>query len=303
MTWGYVAVAGATVVSGALSAQGAKKSANAQNKGLQKGVDAQLQMFREGQEATAPWRATGERALGALSDIYGVGSYSTQQEQDDLTRYNELQGIISKGKSDKANINNYNSALSEMETLGPQVEAAQAKQQAAGEKDPYASFFGMQDKLRAGFDASPGQEYQLAEAEKAAKRQLSAQGFSGSGAEMKELQRIAQGQASQEWGNYMGQFGDYTDALRSMAGQGQTSAGQTSTQSSALGSNLSSNYRAMGAAAAQQDISTANIYGNVLEQGAKAYGMYKGMDKTQAPVSYQPMAGSPYGLQPGYGYA
>lgn len=272
MSWGIVAAVGTTVVGGALGAKGAKDAQESHQAGVQQGIDAELQMFREGQEATAPWRATGVKALGALEDIYGLDAYSPQI-----------------------------STINKIKSLGAAPFGGGESQ--AQERDPYASFFGMQDRLREGFQESPGQAYQLAEAEKAAKRSLSAKGFSGSGAEMKELQRVAQGQASQEWGNYLGQFGDYTNALRSMAGQGQTSAGQTAAQSAQVGSNIASDYQSMGAAAAQKDISQANIYGNVLQQGAQAYGMYQGMNQPQASTTPQPMAGSPYGMQPGYTYA
>ena len=196
----------------------------------------------------------------------------------------------------KALQSQYDLDIKELEGLEPGVSSMAA----AAEPDPYASFFGMQDRLREGFEASPGQEFQLAEAEKAAKRQLSAGGFSGSGAEMKELQRLAQGQASQEWGSYLGQFGDYTNALRSMAGQGQTSAGQTAAMSSNVGSNIAGSYSDMGRIAAQNEMTQANIAGNVIGQGAQAFGAYQGMNR---PETNTQLAGSPYGLQSGYTYA
>lgn len=267
MSWGLVAVGVGTAVAGYMGSESQKDAAKDIGKSTEQGISAELQMFREGQEATAPWRQAGEAALGGLSSIYGLDpSYYSQDAKD----YREQTG-------------KYDPAL-----LAEGEEPLPAPYEGTGQTDQYAQFEGMQDRLRQGFETSPGQEYQLAEAEKAAKRQLSAGGFSGSGAEMKELQRIAQGQASQEWGNYLGQFGDYTNALRSMAGQGQTSAGQTASQATAVGGDLASQYAAQGAANAQSTINQASTWGNVIGQGAQAFGMYQGQQSQQPTGAYAP---------------
>ena len=251
-----IAGVGGSIIGGALSSKGSKDAAKTSAAASDRASQIQLQMFREGQEATAPWRQTGEGALGALENIYGTSQFTAGED-------------------------------------GMPIEGA----------DAYQNFFSMQDRLREGFKESPGQAYQLGEAEKASKRALNARGFSDSGAEFKELQRISQGQAAQDYGNYLNQFGDYTNSLRSLSGQGQTSAGQTAGQSAQVGSSVGSNIQSAGAAAAQNEIAQANIYGNVLAQGAQAYGMYQGM---QPQTQYQPApqaAGAPYGLSQGYSYA
>ncbi len=263
MPWGFAAAAVATVATGYMSSEAQKDAAKAAGKSSEAGISAELQMFREGQEATAPWRQTGEAGLSQLASIYGLDPSQYTQEAKD-------------------------------------------EQAISGEyipKDAFAQFEQQQQRLREGFETSPGQEYQLAEAEKAAKRQLSAGGFSGSGAEMKELQRIAQGQASQEWGNYQSQFGDYTNALRSLSGTGQTSASQTASQSIGVGQDMASASMAAGQQQAQSQINQANIWGNVAQQGAQLYGMYQGQQQTQQqPNAYGMPSGSttydPYGMRP-----
>ena len=59
----------------AAGAQGdaAIRAAEIQAASADRAGDIQLQMFQEGQEATAPWRETGAQALGGLADIYGLG--------------------------------------------------------------------------------------------------------------------------------------------------------------------------------------------------------------------------------------
>ena len=284
-------------------------------------------MFQEGQQATAPWRETGEQALGALSDIYGLGGYATQgnpqdivRNQNETARFEELQQLTSGGEprrqisggflGEQVNpeYETYLANMEEMQGLEKSI-ATYGEGQAAAPggpaPDPYDAFFSMQDKLREGFKTSPGQEFQLAEANKAAKRSLSAQGFSDSGAEMKELQRLAQGQASNEWSSYLNNFGDYTNSLRSMAGQGQTSAGQTATMSANVGTNLSNTFQTQGAQAAQSQINQGNIVSDTIATGAQLYGMYQGQNSMPPPggdnygLPSSSTAYDPYGINPG----
>ena len=240
MPWGVTAAvvaAGGAVYSSKKQAEAAKKQTQAAEKGQESSEDFQLTMFREGQEATAPWREVGEQALGQLAGEYGLA--------------------------------------------GPE---------------------GFEGAPGAGFQETPGYQFQLAEAEKAAQRQLSAGGLSGSGAEMRELQRIAQGTAAQG-------YGDYLQGLRSMAGLGQTSAGQTATQATGVGANIGAGQYASsmqaGQAAAQGAIGQANVVTSAISQGIGAYGMYQGQQTTApqaAPTAYGLPSGTtaydPYGYRP-----
>ena len=268
MTWGYVAVGVGTAAAGYMGSKASKDAADAQSKAAGSGIDAELQMFREGQDATAPWRDSGTQALGALGDIYGTTGYLSQSQNEHNQARNDLASQIEGLRAEGASAEEISQLEGQLSGMEPDYVASGA--------DPYDSFFSMQDKLRGGFESSPGKAYQLEQAELAARKQLNAQGLSGSGAEMKELMRMAQGQAQQEWGNYVGQFGNYTNALRSMAGQGQTSAGQTASMATGVGQSMNSNYMAQGAAAAQADIQQANVWSNTMGQGAQAFGGYMG---------------------------
>lgn len=242
MSWGMVAVAGATVVGGYLGSEASKDAADKQSDAAQAGVDAELQMFREGQEATAPWRESGEKALGKMEQIYGLD----------------------------------------------------------GDQDPYEVFEAQQKKLREGaresFVESPGYGYQLEQANKAAMRATAAGGMSGSGAEMKELQRIAQGQASSEFNryqtDYLNSFNEYTNSLKSVAGVGQTTATQGAQMGANVASNIAGGYKQMGAAQAQNDINQANVMTGAIQQGVNAYGMYSGYN--QQPQQQQQQSYNPY---------
>ena len=232
-----------------LSSKAAKDAAKSQSKSAQAGIDAELQMFREGQEATAPWREMGEGALGQLGSIYGI-SPVTQVEDPET-------GEMITSQADQVN--------------------------------PYDAFKAQQDRLREGFTESPGYGYQLEQANKAAMRSAAAGGMSGSGAEMKELQRVAQGQAAGEWGNYLNSFNEYTNSLKSIANVGQTTATQGAQMGANVAGSVAGGYKQMGAAQAQNDINQANVMTGAIQQGVNAYGMYKGYNQQpqQQQQSYQ----------------
>lgn len=67
MTWGFVAVAGATVIGGVLSSKAAGSASDAQRDASQSATAAQLQMYNQTRDDQAPWRAAGGTAIGQLS--------------------------------------------------------------------------------------------------------------------------------------------------------------------------------------------------------------------------------------------
>lgn len=68
MTWGFVAVAGATVISGAMSSNAQSKAADKQAKAAQSELELKRQMFDEQMAMGAPYRQFGEQYLPMLGD-------------------------------------------------------------------------------------------------------------------------------------------------------------------------------------------------------------------------------------------
>lgn len=100
---------GALLGSAAMSSRAAKKGAQAQASASDRASDVQLQMFREGQAATAPWREAGERALGTLEKrvAAGPGEYTQSpgyQARLEEGRRNILagRGNVRSGATEKA---------------------------------------------------------------------------------------------------------------------------------------------------------------------------------------------------------
>ena len=274
MTWGLVSVGGATLVGGILGADAAKDAGKEQSKAAEKGIDAELEMFREGQEATAPWRQMGEGALGQLGSIYGVSPVNRVEDPE----------------------------TGEMIT------------EQADQINPYDAFERMNKRLREGYTESPGYTFQLQEANKAAQRAAAAGGMSGSGAEMKELQRIAQGHAASDYSRYENNFNNYTNSLKSMANVGQTTATQGAQMGGNVAANMAQGYRSQGAARASAEIGKANAISGAINNAVGAYGMYQGYNATPSPSyeggydAYNSQYGggggyNAYGMRPDAGYS
>jgi hypothetical protein len=215
--------ASASLSAAELQSEAAVRAAEIESASADRSADLQMEMFREGQAATAPWRETGEKALGGLADIYGLGG---------------------KGGRERA------------------MEA---------------------------FQAGPAYQWQVDEAAKASDAAAAAGGRFYGGSQMQALQNLRQNRANLE-------FGNYTQGLQSLAGVGQSSAGQTAQQATAVGGNVGQTYlaagqsagqgvRGAGAASAQGVIGAgnaaaagyinqANVISNMASQGMQAYGMY-----------------------------
>lgn len=72
MTWGLVAVAGATLVGGAMSSSAASSAADSQSQASDQAIGEQRRQYDQTRTDYAPYRATGQRALGQLeTDING----------------------------------------------------------------------------------------------------------------------------------------------------------------------------------------------------------------------------------------
>jgi len=80
MSWGFVAVAGATVVSGAMGAKAQKDAAKAQEEGGEAQVAEQRRQFDKMQEVLAPYVEGGEEALDAQRALLGLAGPEAEAE-------------------------------------------------------------------------------------------------------------------------------------------------------------------------------------------------------------------------------
>lgn len=85
MTWGLVAVAGATVVGGIMSSDAQRsagnKAADAQSAASQAGIAEQQRQFNQVQQLLAPYAQAGTGALTAQQNLIGIGPDGAQGQQ------------------------------------------------------------------------------------------------------------------------------------------------------------------------------------------------------------------------------
>lgn len=87
MSWGFVAVAGATLVGGAISADAQRsagnKAADAQSAASEAGIEETRRQFDEVQKLLSPYVTAGTGSLTAQQNLIGLGGQSAQQQAVD----------------------------------------------------------------------------------------------------------------------------------------------------------------------------------------------------------------------------
>lgn len=81
MSWGLVAVAGATVVSGAMGSRAASKAASAEAASAEAGIEEQRRQFDEIRKLLQPYVEAGTPALEAQQAMLGFGGPAAERAQ------------------------------------------------------------------------------------------------------------------------------------------------------------------------------------------------------------------------------
>lgn len=125
MSWGAVAVAGASLVGGALSADAAKDAASAQGDASAASAQVQQHMYDTTRSDLEPWKGAGTQALGTMRNALFNGDYSQFYKSPDyqfrlsegnkaLDRSGAARGMALSGAQLKA-LNRYNSDMASTE--------------------------------------------------------------------------------------------------------------------------------------------------------------------------------------------
>ena len=258
MTWGMVAVAGATVVGGALASRSAGQASRAQADASSEAAQLQYQVAQD--QIAAQKEALDKQlaAQGGYLDKQLAASYATldkqlafqkqiyEQQRTDLAPYREA-GQAGQNK------------LLEYLGIGGNAGAPGYGQYATAEFTPEA-FLANKD---------PGYGFRFSEGQKAVDRQAAARGGLISGAALKASQRFGQDMASQEYGNAFNRYqtvrGNTLSPYQNLQGVGLNAANMTG----AAGSNYgSAGGQAIGAAGG----GAMNAYGAASQGATGAYG-------------------------------
>lgn len=262
------AIGGAAVIGGGASIISGNKAANAQRDAAQQSADIQRYMFDQSRADQTPYREVGTGALRKLAGMYGVGAgsggtdWNAYVEADPLAKrdwqlYHSGGQAVPDGKGGWITPDNMS-----MADYGQYHWKNDGGKRDLAPFQAGASGGGVADY--GGFETSPGYQFRRDEGMKAIERSAASRGLLGSGATMKAVGRFADGLASSEYENY-------ANALRSMAGIGQTSTQQTGAQGIATGQGIAQSMTNAGNARASSFANTGAAINNGVSNVLGAY--------------------------------
>lgn len=305
MTWGMVAVAGATVVGGVLSSSAAGKAANVQADAADRSAELQREQFERSVELQEPFRQGGLQGQNRLMTLLGLGGTA----QYDDTAYNKA-------------LADYNASLSRLDPSqfttgggggggGYYISSGDQEiyQQGTGGTGGTFDQAGY-DKARAGIVApnreqfklaggdvndpmfgkyataeytpemfakgqDPGYQFRLSEGMKGLERSAASRGGLLSGGTLKGIQRYGQDMASQEYQNAFNRYqAERTGTLnpyQSLAGVGQSTANTLGTMGMNYANQAGETYQNAANARASGYVGGANAIGGTIGNLSNMY--------------------------------
>lgn len=304
MSWGYTAVAGATLIGGMMSADAAKSAANSQSSAADRASAAQERMFNKQVELQAPFRYAGLKANNKLMQLLGLSTDVNTPNVEDFIRQsvgsaydngyrigNNNRDQTIAGAIANYQRGDYGSADNALKTFGYQPDAN------ASADPEYGSLlrsFGMQD-----FQADPGYAFRQSEGMKGVENSAAARGGLLSGAALKAIQKYGQDLASQEYGNAYQRFNaDQTNKYNRLAGIVNTAQVGTNVLTDAaqkFGDSSSKNILAAGDARASGIVGSASAMNDSIGKTASLYQQNELMKLIRKP-------GASNSFVSGYGY-
>jgi hypothetical protein len=120
----------------------------------------------------------------------------------------------------------------------------------------------------AGFQETPGYQFQVQQGTQGVLNSLSALGMKNSGKALKSLDTFTQGVANQEYGNWL-------NRIAGVAGMGQSQTNATNALSQNAATNIGQTYQDQGQARASGYVGAANAWSNGLNQVGNALGQIR----------------------------
>lgn len=305
MTWGMVAVAGATVVGGVLSSSAAGKAANVQADAADRSAELQREQFERSVELQEPFRQAGLQGQNRLLTYLGLGGEGQYNDtaynkalQDYNARLSSLdpsqfmtgggggggrmvstgsdgmeyyqEGTGGGGTFDQAAFDAVRAGI-----VAPDRE--QFKLTGGNANDPmfgkYATAEYTPEMFAKGQD--PGYQFRLSEGMKALESSASARGNLLSGGTLKGIQRYGQDMASQEYQNafnrYQAERAGTLNPLQSLAGVGQSTANTLGTMGMNYANQAGEAYQGGANARASGYVGQANAIGGTIGNLSNMY--------------------------------
>ena len=280
MSWGLVAVGVATVGTGAMSANAARRAGAAAARGADAATAETGRQYDQTRADLAPWRTTGAGALNQLASVFGLPTTTPEQFQSQQPTFHggmELPAgttavSIGDGRYDVMYNGQRIGGLTpggpagrftpadgvDIEALKNEQRNQQIAQGSTGTGAPDMS----------GFFASPGYQFRRDEGMRGVERTAAARGGAFSGNALRALTDFNSNLASNEFCNWFNQLG-------TLAGIGQTATNQTAAYGADAASQAGRNALFAGDARASGIVGSGNAWGNTLQDLGGLYGYYK----------------------------
>jgi hypothetical protein len=280
-----VAVAGATVVGGALSSSAAGSAASAQAKSADRAADLQYEQYLKGVELQEPFRQAGmlgQNRLMTLLGLGGEGQYDDTAYNKALANYNAELAALDPSKfttgGGEGGEGTFNQAAFDAARAG--IVAPNREQFRMTGGDTSAADFGKYataeytpEMFAKGID--PGYQFRLKEGMQGLERSAAARGGLLSGGTLKGIQRYGQDMASQEYTNafnrYQAERTGTLNPFQSMAGQGQSTANTLTNLGMNYANQAGEAYMGAGNARASGYVGQANAIGGAIGNISNQY--------------------------------
>jgi hypothetical protein len=284
-----VAVAAATVVTGAMSANASRRAGDAAARGADAATAESARQYDQTRSDFAPWRAAGSGAVNQLNSLFGLGGAGASQWNGrDL--FGSQGGIptvdAERYAADPAYRYAWDTTLASERASRPGWDGQSTYNMPGTDADfarlndslarniseyntqhPEASAGSANTPNMSGFFTSPGYNFRRGEGMRGIENTFAARGGAQSGNALRALTEFNSNLASGEFGNYFNQ-------LASIAGLGQTATGQTAAAGANYANQAGRNALYAGDARASGINGQANAWGNTLQGLAGLYGYY-----------------------------
>jgi hypothetical protein len=287
MSWGLVAVAGATLVGGVIASNKAGDAADAQAEGAAAATAEQRRQFDITQQNLQPFQRAGESALEQQRILLGLGGTdpNAAQRADLESQLAAFGSEVQPQQSQQQNTPISDLTLGQRATLNqPQQQAGTISQRAniQAQLDALPQFnpgtnAEQQQSAFDQFNQSPGQQFLRDRAQKNLLRNSAAIGGLGGGNVRSALVEQAVGFAQQDFNNQFGRLGQ-------LAGQGQNAATNVSQLGQRSANTIGNNLMASGNARASGLINQSNAMQNTIGGLTNVAGQFFNRPASQPPV-------------------
>lgn len=264
MTWGMVAVAGASLVGGAMQSKAASRAAKGQQDATNRATDLQLDMYQQTRDDTTPQRQVGYNALASLAGELGLPSFASQPAET----YEDIRLRLTPQFRGNFGGNGINDVALDQAAA---AEAQRQKEQGYGSMPAVTSPRAPAD-LTAEVMADPGYQFGQQQGQQALDRKIAAMGGRVSGNALKAATRFGTDYASTGYNAAYQRRQDRLNRLQELAGMGQVATGASAAAGGQAANAISGLISSQGDANAASRLAQGNIWGNAGNQLAALYG-------------------------------